>query len=132
MIFEGMNYVAVIIAAIAGMMIGAVWYGVFAKPWIRAVGFEEDPKPEPKTYVVALAAQFVVAYILAGLIGHMGEHSLWNGVVSAVFAWLGFTLAPMSVNHRFQGSGWDLTIIDSGYWFAVFVVMGAIIGWMGV
>lgn len=132
MTFEGMNYLAVVIAAIAGMIAGAAWYGLLANPWMKAVGMTEEPKQDPKIYVIALLAQFVIAYVLAGLIGHMGPHTLSNGIISALFAWVGFTLAPMAVNHRFQGAGWDLTIIDSGYWLLVFVLQGAIIGWMGV
>lgn len=132
MIFHGINYLAVILAAIAGMMAGAAWYGALANQWMKASGFSEEPKPNPKIYIVALISQFILAYILAGLIGHIGTFTLFGGVLSALFCWAGFTLAPMMTNHRFQGSGWDLTAIDAGYWFVVFALQGAIIGWMGV
>jgi len=132
MIFHGMNYLAVILAAIAGMMAGAAWYSTLAKPWMKAVGFSIEPKPNPKIYIVALISQFLIAYILAGLIGHIGTYTIFGGVLSALFCWAGFTLAPMMTNHRFQGSGWNLTLIDAGYWFVVLALQGAIIGWMGV
>ncbi len=132
MIFHGMNYLAVILAALAGMMAGAAWYGALAKPWMKAVGMSEEPKQNPKIYIVALISQFLIAYILAGLIGHIGTYTIFGGVLSALFCWAGFTIAPMMTNHRFQGSGWDLTFIDAGYWFVVFALHGAIIGWMGV
>jgi hypothetical protein len=132
MIFHGMNYLAVIVAAIAGMMAGAAWYGALAKPWMKAVGMTEEPQQSPKIYIVALISQLLIAYILAGLIGHIGTYTIWGGVLSALFCWTGFTLAPMMTNHRFQGNGWDLTAIDAGYWLVVFALHGAIIGWMGV
>jgi hypothetical protein len=132
MIFHGMNYLAVILAAIAGMMAGAAWYGALAKPWMKAVGMTEEPQQSPKIYIVALISQLLIAYILAGLIGHIGTYTIWGGVLSALFCWAGFTLAPMMTNHRFQGNGWDLTAIDAGYWLVVFALHGAIIGWMGV
>jgi hypothetical protein len=132
MTFEGMNYLAILLAAISGMVAGAAWYGALAKPWMKAVGMTGEPKGEPKIYIIALIAQFVIAYVLAGLIGHMGPLTVSSGIVSALFAWAGFTLAPMAVNHRFQNNGWDLTLIDGGYWLVVFVLQGAIIGWMGV
>jgi hypothetical protein len=132
MIFHGMNYLAVIVAAIAGMMAGAAWYGALAKPWMKAVGMTEEPQQSPKIYIVALISQLLIAYILAGLIGHIGTYTIWGGVLSALFCWAGFTLAPMMTNHRFQGNGWDLTAIDAGYWLVVFALHGAIIGWMGV
>lgn len=132
MIFHGMNYLAVILAAMAGMMAGAAWYGALAKPWMKAVGMTEEPKQEAKIYIFALISQFLIAYILAGLIGHIGTYTIWGGMLSALFCWAGFTFAPMMTNHRFQGAGWDLTLIDAGYWLVVFALQGAIIGWMGV
>ena len=132
MIFHGINYLAVILAAIAGMMAGAAWYSALAKPWMKALGLTQEPKQNPKIYIVALISQFLIAYVLAGLIGHIGSFTIGGGILSALFCWAGFTLAPMMTNHRFQGNGWDLTLIDAGYWLVVFALQGAIIGWMGV
>lgn len=129
--FLNVNFIAIILAAIAGMIAGAVWYGTLAKPWMKAVGFTEEPAPNPKIYAVALIAQFVIAYMLYGIILHIDAFTIGGGILSAMFCWFGFTLAPMAVNHRFQGSGWNLTLIDSGYWLLVFILQGAIIGWMG-
>lgn len=131
--FSGVNFIAIALAVVAGMATGAVWYGVFAKAWMRAAGLNEsDIEQKPSLYLVAAVCQIVIAYLLAGLVGHLGSHSLSGGMITAFFCWLGFCLAPMAVNHRFQGRGWDLTMIDGGYWLAVFLLQGAIIGWMGV
>ena len=132
MIFHGINYLAVILAAIAGMMAGAAWYSALAKPWIKALGLTQEPKQNPKIYIVALISQFLIAYVLAGLIGHIGSFTIGGGILSALFCWAGFTLAPMMTNHRFQGNGWNLTFIDGGYWLVVFALQGAIISWMGI
>ena len=130
--FAGINYIAVLAAVIASMITGAVWYGVFAKQWMAAVGLkEEDIKQEPKLYIIAVICQAVIAWMLAGVIGHLGEFGLVNGVIAAFFCWLGFVVTTMTVNHRFQGNGWNLTIIDGGHWLAVFLLQGAIIGWFG-
>ena len=134
MAFSGISYLAVLIAAIAGQLAGVAWYGLLAKPWMNAAGVTpEQQAAMPKTaYGVALVAQFVIAFMLAGVIGHLGEFGLVTGVIAAHFCWLGFCAAPMAVNHRFQGLGWKLTLIDAGYWLLVFTLQGAIIGWMGV
>lgn len=129
--FSNINFIGVIVAAVAGMIAGAVWYGAWANPWMKAVGYTEPPKQEPKIYIVALIAQFIIAITLAILFSHFSSVSLSQGVMSAFFLWLGFCLAPMAVNHRFQDKGWDLTMIDGGYWLVVFLLQGAIIGWMG-
>lgn len=132
--FSGINYLAILIAAVAGMIAGAVWYGALASPWMRAanVSEEEVNQKNPSIYLVALIAQLVIAYLLAGLIGHLGTYTVTGGIITAFFCWLGFCVAPMAVNHRFQGAGWNLTAIDGGYWFVVFVLQGGIIGLMGI
>ena len=38
MSFAGVNYIAVVIAALASFGLGAIWYRVFATPWMHAVG----------------------------------------------------------------------------------------------
>ena len=38
MSFAGINYLAVIIAALAAFGLGSVWYMVLSKPWLRATG----------------------------------------------------------------------------------------------
>ncbi len=128
---SNLNYLAILVAAVAGMMSGAAWYGAFAKPWMKAVGYTEEPAPNPKIYIVAIIAQLVIAYMLAALFRHFPSVDLASGMLGAFFCWLGFCVAPMAVNHRFQDKGWDLTLIDGGYWLVVFLLQGAILGWWG-
>ena len=129
--FSNLNYLAILVAAIAGMISGAVWYGVFSNPWMKAVGYTETPQPNPKIYIVAIITQLIIATTMAILFSHFPEVGIGNGIFSAFFLWLGFCVAPMAVNHRFQDKGWDLTIIDGGYWLVVFLLHGAILGWVG-
>lgn len=130
--FSNLNYVAILIAAVSGMVSGATWYSIFAKPWMKAVGYAEAPTPNPKIYIVAILGQLVIAYMLATLFRHFPSVDMISGMLGAFFCWIGFCLAPMAVNHRFQDKGWDLTLIDGGYWLVVFLLQGAILGWWQV
>jgi hypothetical protein len=132
MAFTGISYLAVIVAAVVAYIFGSVWYMVLSKPWMAASGFAEPPKPAPAAFVIAFVADLVIAYFLAGLIGHLGDVDAWRGIVTAFFVWLPFVLGTMIVNHRFQGSSWSLTLIDGGHWLGVFLVMGLVIGFVGV
>ncbi len=138
MIFAGVNVIAVVLAMVASMAIGAFWYNVFAKPWIAAVGFSKEEFEavekggSPIIYVFAALSHLVMAIVLAGLIGHLGDISLWRGIVTALYMWSGFVVTTMVVNHRFQMKSWSLTIIDAGHYLFVLLAQGAIIGWMGV
>ena len=125
-----LNFVAIMAAVVASMLSGAAWYSIFAKPWMKAVGYSEVPQPDPKIYIVAAIAQLIIALTLSILFAHFPSIELVSGVVAGFFLWLGFCAAPMAVNHRFQSKGWDLTLIDAGFWLVVFVLQGGIIGWL--
>ena len=136
MTFTGINYVAVIIAALAGFGFGAIWYMVLAKPWMHAVGKTEADRPQGSAQVVlfaiAIVALFVMAWMLAGLMGHIGNLTVRGGVITGFFVWLGFVITTMGVNHAFSGAKPMLTLIDGGHWLAVLLIMGAVIGAFGV
>lgn len=38
MTFAGINYLAILIAAVAGWLSGAVWYSALGKRWVAAQG----------------------------------------------------------------------------------------------
>lgn len=135
MAFAGMNYLAVLIAAIAAFVIGAIYYGVLGRPWMKAARIDpEAAQMSPVLFAISFVSELVMATMVAGVVGHLGpgEVTLVNGVVSAFFLWLGFVATTLIVNHRYQGFGWDLSLIDGGHWLLVLLAMGAIIGAMGV
>jgi hypothetical protein len=88
-------------------------------------------RPSPGPFIIALVADLVMACLLAGVIGHLGEVTLRAGVITASLLWLGFVITTMAVNHAFQGAKTALTLIDGGHWLVVLVVMGAVIGAIG-
>ncbi len=129
-----MNYVAVIIAALAGFGLGAVWYTVLAKPWMHATGKTEADRQEAGhtiPFAIAILALFVMALMLAGVMGHLGDVTVRGGVISGFLVWVGFVITSMGVNHAFAGAKPMLTLIDGGYWLAVLLIQGAVIGAFG-
>ena len=73
-----------------------------------------------------------MAWMLAGVIAHLSDVTVWKSVVSAAAVWAGFVLTTMVVNHRFQNARWSLTVIDGAHWLGVLLVMGLVIGLFGV
>ncbi|MEM7425681.1 MAG: DUF1761 domain-containing protein [Pseudomonadota bacterium] len=129
--FEGINYVAVLVAAVAAFIFGAIWYGTLSKQWMAAVGLTEQPKPDPLLYGLTFLCQLAISYFLAGVMGHISQVSVTGGMVTAAFVWLGFVVTTQIVNHRFQGQKWSLTLIDCGHWLGVLLIMGIVIGAFG-
>ena len=84
-------------------------------------------------FVYAFVGAAIMAYALAGVLGHLGpgQVTLRNGIISGAFIWLGFVFTTMLVNNSFGQRSAKLLLIDGGYWLLVLVLMGAIIGGMG-
>ncbi len=133
MAFAGINYLAVLIAAAASFAFGAFWYRALGVQWMAAAGVTPaDMNLSKSIYMVAGLCQLIMAFLLAGAIGHLDRADLPGAPIVAAFLWLGFVLTSMTVNHRFQGKGWNLTLIDGGYWLLALLIQGTIIGAMGV
>jgi hypothetical protein len=140
MTFTGISYLAIVVAAVAGWLLGAAWYMVFSKPWQEAVGMTarkmSAAQKSPGFYVpfvISFLALIVMAWVLAGLIAHLGpgQFTVRNGIISGAFCWLGFVFTTMAVNNGFAGRDRRLLFIDGGHWLAVLLLMGAIIGAFG-
>ena len=144
MTFTGVNYLAILVAAVVGWVIGAAWYMSLAKPWVDAHGRTmEDFKAQADAangtsaawlpYVLAFVAELIMAWVLSGLLAHLGagQTNVWNGIVSAAFVWLGFVVTTVAVNNMFGMKKAMLTVIDSGHWLVVLVAMGIVLGLFG-
>jgi hypothetical protein len=139
--FAGINYLAVVIAAVAGWLVSAGWYMSLGRVYQAALGkTPEQCKVEMKRpgaflpFIYALLANIIIAWMLAGVLGHLGpgQVTLQNGVISAAFLWFGFIFTTLFVNYSFHGRSMRLILIDLGNWLLVLLVMGAIVGGMGV
>ena len=133
-----LNYLAIMAAAVVSFVFGGVWYNMFSKQWMEAVGMPPERVKERGgvgLYVLAFVAQLVMAWMLAGILLHLARGglppTLWNGIVSGAFIWLGFVITTMVVNNGFAGRDARLLLIDGGHWLIVLLLMGAIIGGMG-
>ncbi|MEL6618491.1 MAG: DUF1761 domain-containing protein [Pseudomonadota bacterium] len=116
-----MGYLAVVVAGVAAFMFGAVWYSVFAKPWMAASGVvvNEAGKPANQTDPIPYVISIVSAILVAGMMRHVfvlsGIDTVGEGFVSGLGIGL-FLAAPwLATNYGFAGRPFRLTVIDSGY-----------------
>jgi hypothetical protein len=139
MTFAGVNYLAILIAAVVAWIAGAAWYTTLGKQWQAAIGMTAEQMEACKTrphkwlpFVLVFIGHLVMAWTLAGILGHFGAVTIKDGVITAALCWLGFILMTMIANNAFAMRSWRLTAIDGGHYLVVLVLMGAIIGAMGV
>ena len=134
--FTSLNWVAVIVAAVGGGVVGAIWYAgpLFGNRWADSVGVKPmtmSTMMTPKVAIGAFVMPLVMAYVLTLFIGGMGITSLVNGAIVGFLAALGFS--AMAALNAFVYDGRNMTWfgITAGYQFVVLTVMGAVIGYLG-
>ncbi|HEU5183028.1 MAG TPA: DUF1761 domain-containing protein [Gemmatimonadaceae bacterium] len=129
------NWIAILVAAIAAFALGALWYSnaMFGRQWMAAHGHTPEKlaamqSSMGKTYAFSFVTYLITAMVIALLIGLTGGASLVGGIVIAVLAWLGFGF-PIGLNgNLFSGKPASVFMIDAGYQLIYMIIMGAIIG----
>ncbi len=130
------NWLAVLLAFIATMAIGFVWYmpAVLGNRWMAAIGKTEDDLKNMSggagIWVPMMVAAALTAILLAVLISKLGlDNALAGGWFALVLA-LVFRAGGHVIHNGFAGRPAAVTIIDSGHDLLVMAVSGAIIGAM--
>ena len=142
MTFAGINHLAILLAAIVAWLGGAVYYTLLARPWVAAQGLTVEQHramiaaktgiAKVAPYILAFVADLAMAWVLAGMIGHLGAVTIRSAIISGLFVWAGFVVTTLLVNNAFAGRRYMLTLIDAGHGLLVVVLMGIVIGWIGV
>ena len=131
-----MNWLAIIIAAIANMIIGFLWYGTwaFGKSWLTlsgrtmGEGFPAGPGP---LYAMTAAAAIVQAITMSWFVAQTGANSGAAGAIIGLYVGLGFVATAMFAEVLFAGRHPRLFAITAGYSVVAAIVQGIIIGFMG-
>jgi len=97
------NYVAILVAGIAAMVVGFVYYGpLFGKAWMKIIGATSEhaqSEQAKKEMLIVTVLQFIVVlfeiYVLAHFIQGWGEAS---GIETAVWLYLGFVVPTVAAS----------------------------------
>jgi hypothetical protein len=125
------NYVAVVVAALVPMFLGALWYStaLFARPWMRAVDrTQEELKGGQLGYVISAIGSLLMSYALARINRWAEVDDLWNGGLVGLLVWVGFVAPVLAVTTYFAGRPAKLWLINAGYQLVALVLVGAIHG----
>jgi len=132
------NYLAVLFAAIASMVVGSIWYGpLFGKMYTSVMGMDKM-SPEQREamkkgmagmYIGQFVASLVMFYVLAWVIVGLGHHSLMGGLKTALLVWIGF-FVPLKLGDALWGGKMTLFWLGIGNSLITLLVAGAIIGAM--
>jgi hypothetical protein len=123
------NYLAVLLAALSGFLLGGLWYSLlFAKPWAALTGQSEEKLKSGNPAMVfggAFLLNLIAAYVLAMFVGGKGLTFSALAGLSVGLCWVATTLG---INYLFERRPFGLWLINGGYVTLQFTAMGAIIG----
>ena len=135
------NCWAVLVAAIANMVLGFLWYGpLFGKQWIALMGWNAEQieagkvkmkKDGWKTYLLGFIGSLVMAYVLAHSLifasAYLGISGISAGMMAGFWSWLGF-VAPITLGSvLWEGKSWKLWFLLNSYYLIALLVMGSIL-----
>jgi len=129
------NYLAVLVAAVAGMVIGAFWYSplLFGNIWVKLMNFDKKKMEETKNkgmakyYALAFLAVLVMSYILAHFVDYAGATNLVQALQLGFWVWLGFFVTTMLNSVLWEGKPVKLYLIGIVHYLVALEVMSLIL-----
>ena len=124
------NFIAVLVSAIASFMLGAVWYSpvLFMQRWCQETGVDPAGSIDnpARVYGNTFVLTLISALALALLLGPAPE--LTTAILSSVVVGVGMIATSMGINYQFALRSLIHWLIDSGFHVARFLVIGLILG----
>ena len=134
------NWTAIIVAAVAAWVFGAVYYGILGKTWIAAQGETMDSlkarnagksaAAKAAPFIISFIAEIVMAAALSGILFHSAMAGPRQGAITGALIWLGFVVTTILVNNAYAFRSLRLTAIDAGHWLGALIIIGAVVGWL--
>ena len=128
-----MQFVAVIVAALAAYGFGAFWYIRMSKPWIKAAGIPVDTegKPQGSGNPLPFIIGFLCILVVAGMMRHVFVMSGLNSVLEGLMGGFGigaFLITPWVVmNYTYAARPKALAMIDSVYSIMGCTIIGIVL-----
>lgn len=137
MTFMNLNLWPVLVATIATMVLGFLWYSpfLFARPWMVAMGYDPEDKARMqemqksagKSYTITFVATLVSAFVLGKIIQATTVNTALYGMKIGFAIWLGFVTTVQLTAKLFGNQSTRLYLINTGYQLVCYLAMGAIL-----
>ena len=128
------NYLAVLVAAIAVFVLGWLWYSplLFYKPWMRAKGVDPavamaDAKMPAGKLVIELVRCFVLAYLVAHFVTALGVSNWLIAAHLGLLLWVAFPVVLLTGSVLWENVPVKVAAIHAGDWLVKLLVIPIIV-----
>lgn len=132
---EQLNWWAIVIATLATMPVGYLWYDLkigFGKRWAKLNGLSEKQLNSGEgmagTFAGMLVVSFITAFLMACIIKATGVEGFWSSLVFGLLFGLILRGGAHFIHNGFTRKPVQLTLIDAGHDMASLTVMAIILG----
>jgi hypothetical protein len=133
------NFVAVVVAAVAAFVIGFLFHGpLLGKVWMRLANIHPTGNEKFKDMILQMVQNMVMNLVSASVLamfifvtqGYYGNAgSVVGGMGIAFWAWLGFLVTATSMDVIWMGKSKKLWMFEVVASLTSFLAMGAILAW---
>lgn len=114
------NYLAVLVAGLIPMIVGALWYGpIFGKRWLELMETTEEEIAAGfnplKTYGVSFLLALVTAWVLAQLLASLGGDAPMAAVHVVLLLVVGIVIPVAHQSVAFERRKAGLAVLNVGY-----------------
>jgi len=125
------NYLALVVAAIARFLFGWLWYSplLFGKTWMSLTNCspEEMKRRMPLLASLDLISNFVMSFVLVHAVHYAGATNAGQGAAVGFFNWLGFIATVTLMATLYEKRPLKLFWINNGFQLISLLIMGAIV-----
>jgi hypothetical protein len=125
---------AILGAAVAGWVFGAIWYTALGKAYQRALGLDTEACKGQKMPLTPMVTSFVVALVMSAvmyqLLSNLGVLGVQPAALAGITIGVGFLGCSVLVNNLFQKKPFTLTLIDGGHWALAVTVEAVVLSFL--
>jgi hypothetical protein len=130
-----MNWLAIVLGALAFFAVGAVWYTVlFGKAWLRLVGLSDEQLKSGANMPLIFALCFLLELLVVTMLGHLFA-SLQPSDRAKMMISTGFGLTIMSpaigITYLYMRKPLKLFLIDAGHFVVGMAAVGVVFVLLG-
>lgn len=129
------NYLAVLVSAVAAYILGALWYSpvLFGNLWMKLSNMSKKDldkskqKGMAKSYILNFVGNLVIAYVLAHIVKYAQATTLMEGIQTGFWMWLGFAATITLGAVLWEGKSWKSYLLSNAYELISFIIMTVIL-----
>ncbi len=135
--FSSLNYLAILVAAVAAFFVGFLWHGpLFGKQWLKMMNIPQSEVdaarakgmgPMLPMMIAAFVQQFIVAVVTAHLVNALGIADAMTAVLFATLLWFGYIATTLLNGVLWEKRSMNLYVFNIAYHLVALVVIALIV-----